>query len=667
MKRVRDSETLVQEQHELKRPSSSILGISRSIAACQRCRIKKTKCDQKFPRCGRCEKAKVECVGLDSATGRQVPRSYIVHLEDRVAMLEKKLRKRGVDPDLTEGDLSNDIELTQQQEALINNNNNNNNSSTGAGIIDAGEQRAPLSYLGGSSLGISFAKLMFTAVKFQQQDNKSTTSGTTPNSGNIKYQIMDPSMSSKTAIGTIPALLPPKDQAQRFLEIYFAQSNSQLPIFHREEFIKAYFEPIYGSLGSNVSLASNYSSINREVLNSNIQENQTWFWKYKEQMESILSEAIAENKENPDPIKIANSIVVPLKYHRPLYFLNIVFAISSSVHHLQYASQISEGFRTSALKFIESVYSSPDRLEALQSILLLTLYSIMRPAVPGVWYVLGSALRLVVDLGLHTEKSVASRSESSDSFTLDMKRRLFWCTYSLDRQVCFYLGRPFGISEESINVPFPSELDDALIVRNDDSIPDYSTRSSSMPSYKAVSISMFKMRLLQSEVQRILYENAELPRKFSSLIDWKIDCDKRLDHWKMSSPKTQRRMNCEFNLAFFNLNYNQTKLALHGLSPKNLRLTVSDYFIVNDASKEVIRSYSNLLNNRSINYTWVAVHNLFMAGTSYLYSIYHCEEVAQKTSLQEMQWFTSSCSKILNSLMDRCDAAIHCKDTFEIL
>ncbi|GMF01971.1 unnamed protein product [[Candida] boidinii] len=83
---------------KVKRPSSSIIGISRSITACKRCRLKKTKCDQKFPRCGKCERANVDCVSIDPATGREIPRSYIILLEDKVSLLEKKILALGGDP-----------------------------------------------------------------------------------------------------------------------------------------------------------------------------------------------------------------------------------------------------------------------------------------------------------------------------------------------------------------------------------------------------------------------------------------------------------------------------------------------------------------------------------------------------------------------------------------
>ena len=86
--------------------------ISRSIQACNRCRARKTRCDQKFPSCSACIKAQVDCVGIDSATGREIPRSYVDWLEKRVKYLEDalNLEKEGardggsfIDPQLQPG------------------------------------------------------------------------------------------------------------------------------------------------------------------------------------------------------------------------------------------------------------------------------------------------------------------------------------------------------------------------------------------------------------------------------------------------------------------------------------------------------------------------------------------------------------------------------------
>ncbi|KAK9472498.1 fungal-specific transcription factor domain-containing protein [Dipodascopsis tothii] len=379
---------------------------------------------------------------------------------------------------------------------------------------------------------------------------------------------------------------------------------------------------------------------------------------------------------SPDFVPMQAKIATTPDGQRALYFLNLVFAIGVAVHQQQYPALLCESYHAAAMKFIEPVFASPNRLESLQGVLLLGLYSIMRPAVPGVWYVLGVALRLCVDLGLHVEGGIKAWSgtnvsqrpgtkegEAFDAPTLDLRRRLFWCTYAMDRQVCVYLGRPFGIADNSIRVPFPSELDDVFITTDKIVNPPENTP----PSYKTVAVHIFQIRRLQSEVQTILYERAELPRRFATLKEWQIQMARRLEDWYASTPKSTEEMNCNFNLYFIDLNYHQTRLLLHGISPAIPRPSVEAFFIISDASEKIIRAYRQLHRERNINYTWMAVHNLFMAGTSYLYCLYHSREVRSQTRMDVIDFNTMACIHVLTAMVDRCDAASGCRDTFELL
>ncbi|KAI0461225.1 hypothetical protein LJB42_001242 [Komagataella kurtzmanii] len=633
--------------------SAGPLGVTRTIVTCKRCRIKKTKCDQKFPKCGRCARFGAECIGVDPATGRNIPRSYIVYLEERVKVLETQLRSAGIEPTTINKEPSglneNDQPLTSFNDKQPQCNSTNEEvpklqipTSTAGTAVNGSIKE---------TTGISFGSLMRTAVSLQS-DTKETAHSIA----------MNPCASgSKRRDSEVdPTLLPTKEDAERFLEIYFAQSNSQLPILHREQFVIRYFEPVYGSLSPNVNLASKYTSINQKVVDSRIPPTQTWYSEYKKQLQTKLKETSGEIS----PEEVAETIQPPQRVRKALYFLNIVFAIASSVHLLQYKSETSAKFKTSALFHIDHVYGSSDRLESLQGLLLLTIYSLMRPATPGVWYVLGSALRLSSELGLHNENYL--KNDEFDVFTMDMRRRLFWCVYSLDRQICFYLGRPFGIPESSISTELFSELDDALIVQ-ESSVEEYSKSASGLSSYKSVSLAIIQVRKLQAEIQEILYYKAELPRKFPTLQEWKDDVHTRLENWKKIVPKTQRRMNCDFKVVFFTLNYHHTMLALYGFSMLNSKFAVNDYFQIFKSSRGIIECYKELLDSRTINYTWAGVHNLFMGGVSFLYALYHSSEVCSKTSLEEIQQISQDCAHILNSLRASCDAALPCLKIFEIL
>lgn len=46
----------------------------RNVSACNRCRLRKNKCDQNLPSCASCEKAGHKCVGYDPITKREIPR-----------------------------------------------------------------------------------------------------------------------------------------------------------------------------------------------------------------------------------------------------------------------------------------------------------------------------------------------------------------------------------------------------------------------------------------------------------------------------------------------------------------------------------------------------------------------------------------------------------------
>jgi len=62
----------------------------RTAAVCQRCRLKKIKCDEGMPRCRGCERNNLPCMQIDPTTGREMPRGYVQHLEEE--LLEWKQR-----------------------------------------------------------------------------------------------------------------------------------------------------------------------------------------------------------------------------------------------------------------------------------------------------------------------------------------------------------------------------------------------------------------------------------------------------------------------------------------------------------------------------------------------------------------------------------------------
>lgn len=301
-------------------------------------------------------------------------------------------------------------------------------------------------------------------------------------------------------------------------------------------------------------------------------------------------------------------------------------------------------------------------------------------------YIIGVAVRLAVDLGLHYEdernsEDTAPESTENDQtdagsrenghqnrgkklWVRDMRRRLWWCTYSLDRLVSTCVGRPFGISDQVITTEFPSFLDDDYITPSGFLDPPKDKLS---PSYKHVAHHYFRLRLLQSEILQVLqYNQAQIAKagvqsnhpdmhihlpspflvQFDSFRSWRIDIDRRLYSWKTNAPSRQET-GVLFSTEFLELNYWQAIIMLYRQSLSVPAMFEGEYNTANEvnsptayqaelrededriylkvaeAGQKILRLYRQLHLSGLVSYTYLSTHHLFTAGISYLYAIWH--------------------------------------------
>ena len=88
-------------------------------------------------------------------------------------------------------------------------------------------------------------------------------------------------------------------------------------------------------------------------------------------------------------------------------------------------------FASQALDFADHAFA-PGYVTQIQSLLLLTQYSMLDPTHFHAWHLIGFTTRAVVDLGLHQDPPTSS---VSDKNVLNLRRKIFYCAYALDRLV----------------------------------------------------------------------------------------------------------------------------------------------------------------------------------------------------------------------------------------
>ena len=460
-------------------------------------------------------------------------------------------------------------------------------------------------YLGSTS-GISFARVVFAAVKSSvsgaNSDKGSTRSASDPNRTSAKLlgagagttgpssaSMRDSFFGLQTKPTITPAPFPDRELALRLVDFYFEHANPQVPILHRGEFMKM-FMAVYNDEKRTRTPRQSYMLNIVFAIGAGIYlgdpdtepENASGAAATTERKRKQETSDTKKAKDGFDGREKAGKLQAqPEEYH------------ASAIVHLEACLQSTMP--------VDRPDGFGGGLEELQAVLLLAGFALLRPVAPGLWYITGVAVRLAVDLGLHYEdgKDIDSglnhdtKSEKKDDgnekdrkirrenslkekgrreWMRDFRRRLWWCTYSFDRLVSTCVGRPFGITDQAITTEFPSLLEDKYITPT-----GFLAEGHHQPSSKRVAYHYFRFRLLQSEILQVLqhqqaqivrasteksmsnaYLHAELPSPFlvkhHTFRRWRRDIDRRLEEWVKSAP-TRQDSGVKFSHEFMELNY----------------------------------------------------------------------------------------------------------------
>ena len=117
-----------------------------------------------------------------------------------------------------------------------------------------------------------------------------------------------------------------------------------------------------------------------------------------------------------------------------VWCVRMVLAISCALHSKKrWDRRYREGIAhlKAALCEAEQVLH-PGSIQSIQAMILLVLYSMLDPRHLDSWNLIGMTSRIMVDLGLHQDPP---RYPPISKAKLELRRRIFWCVYTLDRYI----------------------------------------------------------------------------------------------------------------------------------------------------------------------------------------------------------------------------------------
>lgn len=107
-----------------------------------------------------------------------------------------------------------------------------------------------------------------------------------------------------------------------------------------------------------------------------------------------------------------------------------------------------------AINSVSMILTEESSIMSLQALVSIQLWLISMHRYNAASRLEGLALRIVFQLGLHRcPNSLASIPARE----IELRKRLFWSMYCIDRQICIRLGIPLGVRTDEMDVCFPQD------------------------------------------------------------------------------------------------------------------------------------------------------------------------------------------------------------------
>lgn len=331
------------------------------------------------------------------------------------------------------------------------------------------------------------------------------------------------------------------------------------------------------------------------------------------------------------------------------FFIFMVLAIGSQLSHVPNSSDnYTKEYYDVAFESAQLVVTTVD-LKCVQAYLLMAIFSQKVSDGDAVWMTTGMALRACSILGLH---QAPPATDAAGAELQNLKSRIFWSAYGIERLNGLVLGRPFAISDPDITTPYPLENEDSK-----------------------VSNSVLKLRVIQSNISSFIYNNARNEKINDD--STKIGILIELNEWMSAFPNKEGDEPYFESHDWCTVSYHNSilyllKPTINSIAKNKLNSSKRDFEwfkIFTESASICCIIHTKLMRSVELNYSWLTMHCCFMAGMSFLYCIWI------DMTINVLQWKRDSiiyetinaCSSLLSKFAQKWERCTIFKDSFERL
>ncbi|KAI9742897.1 MAG: hypothetical protein M1818_003626 [Claussenomyces sp. TS43310] len=480
---------------------------TRTGQACDRCKIRKIRCDGLPGGCSPCLQNQTECRTTDRITGRAAPRGYVENIENhnrelvgRVRELEQILMQHGVDvkpaqayhdqnatyhfngqgqngqgqpwnaqsssTTYASGPTNNTLGPTQPEANMFRALPNQRTAVSGDTYLGVSTSSSHLSSIKGTRLSILGMEIDIADFTSNDLDEPDDSLG--------NHQIYNKSYLSslQSALGVNSRIekvdLPAREDGLTYAQWYFRVINPYAPILHKGTFIdmltRIYDDPSFRPTVAQSVMVHMVFAI--------------MFFQYATRnWENTTQQTHLNNQSN-------------LHYH---YSLGLLYQLVRS-----------------------------HTIEDAQALTLICAHLRNFPK-PGVsWVLTNATLVFAIELGLHRSAKHQTAERVLTPLEIEMRKRVFWSILSIHVILGGKLGRPIFLRSDDFDVEYPQQIDDDDISETsvDASRPDRCLH--------AIGIAAYKLLPLYMEMYGTVYAVRRRPEMYIEMVN---SLEARLQQW----------------------------------------------------------------------------------------------------------------------------------------
>ncbi|EXU99710.1 Zn(2)-Cys(6) zinc finger domain protein [Metarhizium robertsii] len=323
-----------------------------------------------------------------------------------------------------------------------------------------------------------------------------------------------------------------------------------------------------------------------------------------------------------------------------------------------------ERYGLSALRYFDRI-NVENSLQGLQCLLLLLVFTLHNPHVRvNIWHLNYQAIAAAVDLGL--QRDVTTQAGIS-LLEQEMRTRIFWVVFMMDRIIATTMGRPIGLRDEACDLRLPRMLDDMDIMTAGS---PHSHSSAFKPI--AYSIHLFRLAKLNSEIKYVANSVVRQTPVYAypaviDIYEWQASMLEQINQWEEHIPTGDGAPATQHLETACRIQGHTLRMVLLRPSPAIPKPTREALEKCHASARESLRLLNKLYVGSALIHSWLTFHAVVLSTLSILYCVKMVPDLRQQTDVAELMSDLSISSSILSATGEHWSGARRCRDTLDEL